>query len=317
MAEQDFLSRNVKAGDMINPWLILGPFYEDLSARVQGLTLYESPGAAVGQSAMAEILEDARKILTESPGEGKAQTFRKKRAYWNLVRSPEKYVSWGTYNISNHLGAVFLSTILLPKEPGQRKLRLIQRIYECGVVSVNGVEVLNTAATPVKSDQGVYEYTFEANLEAGENVVTVGLFRLARMAQVGMRLEVEDGDVTAHVLPISTISRENRMAVEEEVTGIRLARDVFYPEHDFGFRMLHASACSDPNSGIRLEVLLTDEDHRKLRTVTPTAAGQVTICKAADLADGHYTIRCRWFGPDGSSMPAKTVRILSSRASCD
>ena len=39
------LSRHVPAGEIIKPWLILGPFYEDLSATVQGLTLFEKPGA--------------------------------------------------------------------------------------------------------------------------------------------------------------------------------------------------------------------------------------------------------------------------------
>lgn len=300
MAEQRFLSRQVKAGEMINPWLMLGPMYEDLSASVQELTLYENPGSPVGQAAMTAVLQDARAILSERPCEGQRQTFRGMKAFWSLVRSPEKYFSWGTYNISNHLGAAFLSTILVPKEPGPRKLRMIQRIYERGVVYVNGVEVLDTAACPEKPDHGVYTYTFDVNLQAGENVVTVGLFRLARMARVGMRLEVVDGDVEAHVHPVDGISEEARRQVEEEVNSIRLARDIFYPGQDFGFWLGKASACGQPGSGVCLEVLLTDEDHRCLIKKNPDAPGQVTLCKAEELEDGHYTIHCRWLGPDGA-----------------
>ena len=50
----DKLTRQVQAGEIIKPWLILGPFYEDLSAQVVGLTFFEKPGATVGRAAMAE-----------------------------------------------------------------------------------------------------------------------------------------------------------------------------------------------------------------------------------------------------------------------
>ena len=114
MAENGNLSSRVDAGEIVKPWLILGPFYEDLSARVQGLTFFERPGASVGQAAMLEILEDARSLLGSNPREGQIDQYRGKSARWNLVRSPEEYLSWGTYNISNHLGAAFLSTRLTP-----------------------------------------------------------------------------------------------------------------------------------------------------------------------------------------------------------
>ena len=66
----DNLARQVPAGELIKPWLILGPFYEDLSAQVEGLTFFEKPGATVGRAAMTEIVEDAGAILATSPHEG-------------------------------------------------------------------------------------------------------------------------------------------------------------------------------------------------------------------------------------------------------
>ena len=98
------LARKIPAGKIITPWLILGPFYEDLSDRVQGLTFFEKPGATVARAAMAEIVEEAMGILTTTPREGEKTEFRGRTARWSLVRRPEKYLSWGTYNISNHLG---------------------------------------------------------------------------------------------------------------------------------------------------------------------------------------------------------------------
>lgn len=313
MAEEKFLSSEVQAGEIIRPWLMLGPFYEDLSARVQGLTLYERPGATVGQAAMTEIIEGAREILAGEPAEGQSQSYRGKAAFWNLVRSPEKYLSWGTYNIANHLGAAFLTTRLVPKQAGRHKMRLIQRLSQRGVVYINGAEVLDTEACPVQPDQGVFEYAFEADFHAGENVVSVGVFRLARMAQVGMRLEVLDSDVEACVAPVKGISEDDRSAVEEELMGIRLARDVFYPEHDFGFKLSSARACGSPGSGVRLEVLLSNEHQQNLRVIHPTEAGPVAICKASELSDGHYTIHCRWLGPDG--LPFTRTEFLVHKLS--
>src|SRR5262245_27414305 len=70
MTGKDQLVRQVRAGELIIPWLILGPCYEDLSDQVEGLTLFERAGAMVGRTAMAEVIEEARQILTTRPREG-------------------------------------------------------------------------------------------------------------------------------------------------------------------------------------------------------------------------------------------------------
>src|SRR5688500_6532274 len=106
------LVRQVQAGELIKPWLILGPFYEDLSDQVQGLTLFERAGATVGRTTMAEVIEEVRQVLAATPREGDEAQFRGQTARWSLVRRPEKYLAWGNYYISNHLAAAFLSTVV-------------------------------------------------------------------------------------------------------------------------------------------------------------------------------------------------------------
>ena len=69
------LSRHIAAGEIIKPWLMLGPFYEDLSATVQGLTLFEKPGATVGRTAMTQIVGEAQAVLAARPVEGEETTF--------------------------------------------------------------------------------------------------------------------------------------------------------------------------------------------------------------------------------------------------
>ena len=118
MQGQENLIQRVPAGQIVKPWLIWGPLYQDLSADVQGLTLFERQGATVGQAALARVIEQAQEMLSSTPHEGQPVTWRGATARWSLVRRPEKYLSWGTYHISNHLAAAFLSNIVVPIEPG-------------------------------------------------------------------------------------------------------------------------------------------------------------------------------------------------------
>lgn len=305
------LLRVIAPGDIIKPWLMLGPFYEDLSARVQGLTFFERPfsGVTVGQSAMLEVMEDARSILLSKPVEGQVSQFRGKTAGWTLVRSPEQYLSWGTYNISNHLGAAFVSSLISPEAAGRRKLTLYCRIYLRAVVYINGVNVFDSDTCQVKSKDGVYIYPFEADLQAGENLVTIGLFRVARMAQVGFRLEVEDCAVQAHVPTALQVPEAVRTALEKEVGSLRLASDVFYPGQSIGFKLGSAAASADPRSEIKLQVQLVSDTGEILKEVTPTGEGLVEVGPAEEIEDGHLFLVATWSGPDGVILTQVTFAI--------
>jgi len=294
--------RQVPAGEIIKPWLILGPFYEDLSAQVQGLTYFEKRGASVGHSAMAEINEQAQPLLAATPCEGQEDRFRGKAERWALVRRPEKYLSWGTYNISNHLGAAFLSTRLTPDQPGMRQWRLVTRMTSQALVSVNGRVVYDTAAHPINAVGGVYDYRFEAPLSAGENVVNVAIFRLARMAQVGFRLEVTDGAVSAAVPTDPAIPAAAREQVERELSSITLERDIFYPEHIVGPRLGLAPG------PLPLKVSLL-ADGKVIREVQAAAAGVVALCRGDELPDGLYQIACAWQDAQGRPVTSASYEI--------
>ncbi|MGC8780713.1 MAG: hypothetical protein ACP5UQ_07605 [Anaerolineae bacterium] len=297
------LSRHVPAGEIIKPWLILGPFYEDLSATVQGLTLFEKPGATVGRTAMAEIAAEAQGILRARPHEGEAMAFRGQTMRWELVRRPENYLSWGRYNISNHLGAAFLTTILTPDAPGPRHWRLVLGITSRALVAINGQMVYDTDAHPVEAAGGIFEHRFDAALEAGENVVTVALFRLGRMAQVGFRLEADAG-LAARIPLDEGIPATVRSAVEEQVASIRLARDVFYGEHEIGFRLGVA-----PDPAAALTARLVTDGGEVVAEVRPDAAGPVSFGPAARFPDGHCRIECAWTDPVGRPITATAYAI--------
>ena len=297
------LFRHIPAGEIIKPWLILGPFYEDLSATVQGLTLFEKPGATVGRAAMAEIVAEAQGILAARPAEGEAMTFRGQMLRWELVRRPENYLSWGRYNISNHLGAAFLTTLITPEQPGPRQWRLVLGITSRALVAINGQVVYDTDAHPVPAAGGVFEHRFQAVLATGENAVTVALFRLGRMAQVGFRLEA-DVPLAARVPAAAGATDATRSAIEEQVAGIRLARDVFYDEHEIGFRL-----SVPPDPAAPLVAWLVADDGHVAAEVRPTAAGLVSFGAAARFPDGHYRIECAWTAPDGQPITSTTYAV--------
>lgn len=291
------LTRHVKAGDIIKPWLILGPFYEDLSDRVIGLSFFEKPGAEVGRAAMGEVAEEARNILATPPREGEEAGFRGQTARWSLVRRPEKYLSWGTYNISNHLGAAFLSTVVTPEKPDLKQWQLYRAISLRAIVAINGTIVYDSEDQLAEPVYGLAGCRFEAELKPGENVVTIGLFRLARMAQVGFRLEIVDGDVKTHIPLGAGMSLDQRVQVEDEVGGVRLVRDIFYPEHGVGLNLEVA-----PRDGTMLAVSLLSEVGKVLHEVTSIDAGPVRLCQGEDLADGAYRLHCAWTDADGQPV---------------
>jgi hypothetical protein len=302
MGSRENLARFVRPGEIVKPWLILGPFYQDLSGQVQGLTLFERSGATVGRNAMAEIAAQAEEVLASAPREGELVSWRGTEARWSLVRRPEKYLSWGQYNISNHLGAAFLSTLIVPEEQGFRTFRLVTRIPSRVIVFVNGRATYDSNDHAVEQRDGSYEYTFDAALEPDDNRVTVGMFRLGRMAQIGCRLEVVDTAVAAHVPLGEGISLDERAAIEDEVRGLRLERDVFYPEHMVGIRFSVAPA--QP-----VLVRLVAEDGEILTEVRAATAGFAGLAEGGSVPDGHHSIECVWRDAAGEPITGVSYAV--------
>jgi hypothetical protein len=312
---QENLIQTIPAGAVIKPWIMLGPFNIDFSDRVVGLTYFEQQSipTQVGYRAIEEALVEARLLLANQPQEGESCGFLGESNIWNLVRGPEQYLSWGTYNIKNHLGAAFLSTILIPDQPGLHSWRILTGIYQRVLVTIGGWLVFDSANSRGKISDSVGEYTFEADLPPGENRVNVGLFRLARMAQVGMRLEC-DQNVEAHAPLPDDMMLETRLKVEEELGSIRFERDIFYPEHAICFN-LGAIPASSSTDAPHLFVELFDYQQHLMAQAQPIASGMVELCQGKDLPDGQYLLTCTWRVPSGKviSTFSYTIRKVSPK----
>lgn len=313
MSAVENLLQNVPAGCVIKPWIMLGAYNIDVSQRVVGLTYFEQPPlpTQVGYSVIDEAVEDARRLLAGSPKEGDQDRLLGQAGVWNLVRGPEQYLSWGTYNISNHLGGALLTTLVTPEVPGLRRWRILTRIYQRILVAIGGNIVFDSANSKGIVSDGVNEYTFEAELPAGEQRLGVALFRVARMAQVGIRLECLDSALNARAPLPGGMSQETRLAVEEELQSIRFDRDVVYPEHEVGFRLEKKSSRNGP----RLEVELVDREGQPLFHVAPEKAGPVVLCQGKDLPEDTFNLQCTWRLASGQPLTttAFTVRKINPK----
>jgi hypothetical protein len=307
MRGTDNLIRRVPAGEIIKPWLIWGPLYQDLSAYVQGLTLFERKGASVGQAALAEVVEEAEDMLSSFPHEGQEVSWRGTPFRWILVRRPEEYLSWGTYHISNHLAASFLSSIIVPNRPGPKTWRLVTRITSRIQVAIQGRVVFDSHARPTDVVDGSFVYSFDAELEHGENTLTVAMYRLGRMARVGCRLEIVDGDVQASVRLSPGMSLDRRAGIERELGGLRLLQDVFYPEDTVGIALSEA-----PSSESVFRTQLLTRSGEVLHEITPSDSGPVCFCRGEDLADGSYQIVSSWY--DASSQTERASSPVTAVA---
>ena len=70
MNAADAIGRKMPAKAIIRPWLMLGPFYRDLSKEVSGPTLFEdfdNTGTENGQDALQKYVAEAETILTAHP----------------------------------------------------------------------------------------------------------------------------------------------------------------------------------------------------------------------------------------------------------
>ena len=307
MNDNENLIRHVSAGETVKPWLLLGPLYEGVSHAVHSASLFESAQSTLGSSIVAEVVEQGRTIFGSQPREGGEVAFRGQKARWSLVRRPEKLLSWGVFFKPHHLAVAFLTTVVTPNSPGVRRWRLSTGLPARTLVSINGTIVADCLATPTGTKSRVPAFTFDAELLPGENTLTVVLIRISRMAQVGFRLEVVDDGLTAHTALPEGMSIEARCHVEEQVTSVRLARDVFYPHHDIGVSL---GVAPGPETTTRVRLLASDA--QLVREARATTAGAVVVCPAHDVVDGTYHLECVWEGKNGQPVTSVGYEIYKA-----
>jgi hypothetical protein len=298
------LVRHIPAGEIVAPWLLLGPFYEDVSHTVHSASLFESAESTLGANIVDEVVEQARTVLALRPREGQETVYRGEAGRWSLVRRPDKHLSWGKFLKPHHLVTAFLATVVTPDTPGSHSWRLQARTPIRILVAVNGTIVADRFAAPGEGSDRAYEYTLDTELGPGENLVTVALIRISRMARVGFRLEPTDGAIRARIVPPDGMSVDVRSRIEDQVASVRLARDVFYPDQDIGVTL-----GVGPGPETSTVVRLLAGDGQVTREVRAPAAGTVNVCQAQDVGEGTYRLECAWEAVDGRPVTSVQYEI--------
>ncbi|MCD6378654.1 MAG: hypothetical protein J7L99_07390 [Planctomycetes bacterium] len=313
----DAIRRNIPPQTPIKPWLILGPFYRDLSNEVKGVSLFEADfrtNCDNGRETLQRCISHAEPILLNRHREGDNQGYLGHPGTWQLVRRDEPVLMWGEYFIRNHLCSAFLTTLVKPTKPGKTLFKLVLPITSYGVIYLNGKKIFDTDKVAFISRKAVgwswwYDYEFHANLKSGDNVLNIGLFRIARNARVGFGLKC-NRPLTAQIPIADGMSYPRRAKIEQDLRAIRLERDLFYDSDTVG---VHISKPFVSDAHLRLQLV---QDDKKLRSKTarrPCRVGLVKICKGANLPNGQYSLVCELIDKSGKTIMTTTFDIVVLR----
>ena len=221
-----------------------------------------------GADFMAEVAAQARDFLSAAqPYEGAQSAFRGQSAAWSLARMPEDFLTWGGYYTQNHLGVAMVSTLVVPEtRPGVQRWRLSTRIASWVIVAIKYQVVFDSGLRPatIMEGQEDAQFEFEAGLEEGENRISLALLRIGRMARTGFSLEPLDMGLTVSVPLGTALPAAERSQVEEQISGLRLERDILYPEHAVRLHLDQAPSASAP-----LVVSLSSSSGSVLRELRP------------------------------------------------
>ena len=119
------LTRHVAAGDIVKPWLLLGPFYEDVFDREGDYTYHRKAGTDAGRDVVDLAAREVLRLLLTEHREGEIVEHRGDLSTWQLVRGPEEHNSWGRYFLPNHMVTAMLHTRVTPDAPGLTRCRLL------------------------------------------------------------------------------------------------------------------------------------------------------------------------------------------------
>jgi hypothetical protein len=191
-------------------------------------------------------------------------------------------------------------------------------------VAIDNQVVFDSGLRPatIMEGQEDAQFEFEAGLVAGENRISLALLRIGRMARTGFSLEAVDSGVAARVPLGDALPADARSQIEEQASGLRLERDILYPEHAVRLHLEQAPLASAPlvvslssSSGQRFvsptprAPFRGAEGGQVLRELRPSAAGELDVCQAGELEDGTYRLNCQWLDPTGEPLTAQSYRL--------
>jgi hypothetical protein len=305
-ASEDALLRAIPAGAVVKPWLVLGPIFEDVSARETGMTVYrtgrtEWENNRSGGATIEAIRAEAAILARHQPTEGARNSLRGQPVRWRLMRDASPHFMWGRKFETNHLGAAVFHTTVTPMRSGPATLRLTTKIdwSLCDAwMSVNGTVVCDTRVAEAQVAGTTRQYVFEANLKAGANAVLIYVYKIDLTPQAGFQLETVSMPIRAEVPLAGDVTRADRAILEEDVQSFELERELIKPGQPL--RLRRQAPRSATAMRVRLERMPEPTRHyaehpaKIVREFFPGKESVIEVCRADDLEDGRYRLWCSW-----------------------
>jgi len=229
-----FKMRAITPGDLVRPWIGAGPFFIDVSREVSGRSFFEDLPSDTGVDVFRRCLAEGESRLKDAPVEGDRLTFMGAEQGYEVIRSEEPLITWGRYHRGNTLAAMFLATRVMAEKAGTARFQMHVRIDNQVAVAVNGAvqyrsyenEFVRTQASSWGAEQTL---DFELHLAQGENLLTIGAFRMGRIASGGLLLETVDVPLRV-CAPLRTLPGGlDRGTLEAALDAFHPVREWFYP----------------------------------------------------------------------------------------
>ena len=286
-----FGTREIGAGDLVRPWIGAGPFFEDLSHEVTGRSFFEDLESTTGEDVFRRCLAEGEACMAGAPVEGDRLKYLASEHPYEVIPNEDPLVAWGRYNRGNHLVSMYLSTRIVPRRAGVARFRMHVRVDNQVAVAVNGTvqyrsyenAFVRTAASSWAAEQ---DLDFELMLEEGENILTVGAFRMGRIASGALFLETLDMPLQVSAPLCALPNNMDRQALEASLNLFHPAREWFYP--DDTIRLVRSG--NPPIEGLLECGILVRDEVVKSETV-PMSAEEIVLGTGGDIGSRSFEIR--------------------------
>ncbi len=286
-----YVSREVGPGALVRPWIGVGPYFHDLSEEVGGRSFFEDLESDTGEDAFRRCLAEGEACLPGRPVEGHDLTYLGETLTYEVIDNEEPLLNWGRYFRGNTLVAKLVSTRVWPDEPGCARFGMLVRIDNQIVVSVNDeVQFRSFDQAFVRTNRswlGEQTFEFELDLSEGENVITIGAFRLGRIAGGSLFLRTLNRSLTVEAALAASPGDRARVEIEAARDLLYPAREWFYPEDPSQL----LSQSTPHRLDAQIECAVVSKGIVVAEETVPASTEVITLCKGADVASSTFQIR--------------------------
>jgi len=230
-----FAPRAVAAGRPLQPWLMAGPFFHDVSDSVTGRSFFEAQNApsTTGTEVFRAHLVEAEHLLSSlRPAEGVGVKLWGEQAAFRLLLREEPIMAWGNYTPWNTVVGALFTTRITPANAGPLLLEIHVQSDNQLIVTVDGEIRYQSYAHGFEVAGNSWHartiQNVELDLRATANAVTIGAFRMGRVARGGLFVRCPAADLTVSVPLAPARNGVSRAEIEQILDSVHPVRGSYH-----------------------------------------------------------------------------------------